>query len=83
MGARRIHVDRPIPIRPTHRQRAAQQRHGSSRDSNYVRNSVKAVVDAYTGDVTFYVVDNEDPILAAWQSAFPDLFTPIERCRQN
>ena len=50
---------------------------GLSRDSNYVRNSVKAVVDAYTGDVTFYVVDPEDPILAAWQSAFPDLFTPV------
>lgn len=51
---------------------------GLSRDSNYVRNSVKAVVDAYTGGVTFYVVDDEDPILAAWRGAFPDLFTPFE-----
>ena len=50
---------------------------GLSRDSNYIRNSVKAVVDAYTGDVSFYAVDPEDPILVAWQSAFPDLFTPI------
>ncbi len=46
-------------------------------DANYVRNSVKAVVDAYTGEVTFYVVDEEDPILRAWRSAFPDLFTPL------
>lgn len=52
--------------------------HGLSRDSNYLRNSVKAVVDAYTGEVTFYVVDPDDPILQAWRSAFPDLFTPVE-----
>ena len=48
---------------------------GLSRSANYIRNSVKAVVDAYTGDVTFYVVDDTDPILQAWRSAFPDLFT--------
>ena len=51
---------------------------GLSRSANYIRNSVKAVVDAYTGDVTFYVVDDADPILQAWQSAFPDLFTDID-----
>lgn len=43
---------------------------------NYVRNSVKAVVDAYTGEVTLYVVDDTDPIVRAWQQAFPDLFHP-------
>ena len=42
---------------------------------NYVRNSVKATVDAYDGDATFYVIDEEDPIIAAWQKAFPKLFT--------
>ena len=42
---------------------------------NYVRNSVKAVVDAYDGNVTFYVVDDEDPILRAYRKAFPELFT--------
>lgn len=42
---------------------------------NYVRNSVKAVVDAYNGDVTLYVVDESDPMIQAWSSAFPDLFT--------
>jgi uncharacterized membrane protein (UPF0182 family) len=44
---------------------------------NYIRNSVKVVVDAYDGDVTFYVADEEDPVLAAWRRAFPDLFTPL------
>lgn len=52
-------------------------RSGLDDSDNYVRNSVKAVVDAYTGEVDFYVVDEEDPILRAWRSAFPDLFSPI------
>jgi uncharacterized membrane protein (UPF0182 family) len=47
---------------------------GLSASSNYIRNSVKTVVDAYTGEITFYAVDDEDPILRAWRSAFPDLF---------
>lgn len=42
---------------------------------NYVRNSVKVVVDAYDGDVTFYIIDESDPIIRAYQQAFPDLFT--------
>jgi hypothetical protein len=50
---------------------------GLSDGDNYVRNSAKAVVDAYTGEVTFYVVDEDDPILQAWRGAFPDLFTPV------
>ncbi|TDT14861.1 hypothetical protein BDK89_0419 [Ilumatobacter fluminis] len=49
---------------------------GLSSSDNYVRNSVKATVDAYTGEVTFYAIEDEDPILQAWSSAFPDLFTP-------
>jgi uncharacterized protein len=43
---------------------------------NYIRNSVKAVVDAYTGEVTLYAFDEQDPILKAWRKAFPDLFAP-------
>ncbi len=43
---------------------------------NYIRNSVKAVVDAYNGTVTFYAVDNVDPVLKVWESAFPGLFKP-------
>ena len=43
---------------------------------NYIRNSVKAVVDAYTGEVTLYAYDQNDPILRAWRKAFPNLFEP-------
>ncbi len=41
---------------------------------NYARNSVKAVVDAYNGTVTFYIFDASDPVLAAWRGIYPDLF---------
>lgn len=41
---------------------------------NYIRNSVKCVVDAYTGDVEFYVVDESDPIAKTLSKAFPGLF---------
>jgi len=45
---------------------------------NYVRNSVKAVVDAYDGTVSLYVMPIEDPIIEAWQSAFPELFSDFD-----
>ena len=45
---------------------------------NYMRNSVKAVVDAYDGTTTFYVFDSEDPILAAYRGIFPSLFKDAE-----
>ncbi|MFP5322177.1 MAG: UPF0182 family protein [Acidimicrobiia bacterium] len=45
---------------------------------NYVRNSVKAVVDAYDGTVTYYVIDEQDPIIRAWRGAFPELFTDFD-----
>ncbi len=41
---------------------------------NYMRNSVKTVVDAYDGTVTFYVFDAEDPIIARYRTIFPSLF---------
>ncbi|MCW2920470.1 MAG: hypothetical protein JWL76_344 [Thermoleophilia bacterium] len=52
---------------------------GARRSINYVRNSVKVVVDAYDGDVTLYATDGEDPILQAWTDIFPDLFEPLEK----
>jgi len=42
---------------------------------NYVRNSLKATVDAYDGTITFYVVDPDDPVIKAYRAAFPQLFT--------
>ncbi len=44
---------------------------------NYIRNSVKAVVDAYDGSVTLYKWDDQDPILKAWDSVFPGLITDV------
>jgi uncharacterized membrane protein (UPF0182 family) len=41
---------------------------------NYIRNSVKATVDAYDGNVNLYVVDETDPIIATWKSVYPGLF---------
>ncbi len=41
---------------------------------NYMRNSVKVVIDAYNGTTTFYVFDSQDPILLAWRHIFPSLF---------
>jgi hypothetical protein len=41
---------------------------------NYMRNSVKVIMDAYDGTTTFYVFDDEDPVVAAWRNVFPALF---------
>jgi uncharacterized membrane protein (UPF0182 family) len=43
---------------------------------NYIRNSVKATVDAYTGKVTLYQWDKSDPVLKTWMSVFPGLVQP-------
>jgi len=45
---------------------------------NYIRNSVKVVVDAYEGTMDFHIVDDEDPLIQAWSKAFPDLFNAEE-----
>ncbi|HBL58801.1 MAG TPA: hypothetical protein DDZ80_09880 [Cyanobacteria bacterium UBA8803] len=47
-------------------------------DFNYIRNSVKVVIDAYHGDLTFYVADPEDPIIQSWAKIFPSLFKPLD-----
>jgi uncharacterized membrane protein (UPF0182 family) len=41
---------------------------------NYIRNSVKVVIDAYNGSANFYVFDKQDPLIAAYQNVFPGLF---------
>lgn len=48
----------------------------ASRQINYVRNSVKATVDAYTGAVTLYAWDPTDPVLATWMKVFPGTVQP-------
>ena len=43
---------------------------------NYIRNSIKATVDAYDGDVHLYIFDIQDPLITAYQHLFPELFSP-------
>lgn len=43
---------------------------------NYIRNSVKATVDAYDGKMSFYIVDEKDPVARTWQKIFPHIFKP-------
>jgi uncharacterized membrane protein (UPF0182 family) len=50
----------------------------NTNDINYVRNSVKVVIDAYEGTAVFYVFDPKDPIIQAYEATFPTLFTPME-----
>ena len=45
---------------------------------NYIRNSVKVVIDAYEGTATFYVVDPKDPLINAYRATFPSLFQPLD-----
>jgi len=45
-------------------------------DVNYIRNSVKATVDAYTGKVTLYAFDPNDPVLKTWMKVYPNIVQP-------
>ena len=45
---------------------------------NYIRNSVKVTIDAYNGDVSYYMIDEKDPILKTYAKIFPDLFRPFD-----
>jgi uncharacterized membrane protein (UPF0182 family) len=47
---------------------------GTAQGMNYIRNSVKAVVDMYDGTVTFYIMDQKDPVLGMYEKAFPGTF---------
>ncbi len=52
---------------------------GLQRGFNYARNSVKVLINAYTGKMTFYLMDPRDPIIRAYAQAFPHLFTPASK----
>jgi uncharacterized membrane protein (UPF0182 family) len=49
-----------------------------NKELNYIRNSIKVTIDAYNGDVAFYVIDKNDPIVKTYTSIFPDLFKPFD-----
>jgi len=57
--------------------------HADNVSLNYIRNAVKATIDLKDGTVTLYVFDEEDPIIGAWQNAFPDLFVSASRMPEN
>jgi uncharacterized membrane protein (UPF0182 family) len=52
---------------------------GLNQTFNYVRNSVKVLINAYTGKMTFYVMDPNDPIIRSYEKAFPEMFTPASK----
>lgn len=55
----------------------AQEQTFENQNVNYIRNSVKAVVDAYNGTVTFYQSDPDDPIIKTYSKIFPNTFRPL------
>lgn len=58
-------------------------RWGTERRINYIRNAVKAVVDAYDGTIHFYLADPQDPIIRTYARIFPGLFRPLEEMPQD
>lgn len=48
------------------------------RSINYIRNSVKITIDAYTGETKFYMTDENDPLIRTYQKIFPTLFVPLD-----
>ncbi|MGI8492650.1 MAG: UPF0182 family protein [Acidimicrobiales bacterium] len=55
---------------------------GLSGSFNYVRNSVKVVIDAYDGSMHFFVMNTNDPIIKVYERAFPDLLTPVSKAER-
>lgn len=50
---------------------------GTKEKINYIRNSVKVLIDSYDGTMTFYITDRNDPIAVAYQKIYPELFMPL------
>ncbi len=50
---------------------------------NYIRNSVKVVIDAYNGSVNYYIADPEDPLVQTYSKIFPELFSPMEEMPES
>ena len=50
----------------------------TAQGQNYIRNSVKIIIDAYNGTVDFYIADAADPIIQSYAAAFPNMFQPLE-----
>lgn len=50
----------------------------TKKEINYIRNSVKVIIDAYSGEITFYITDKADPIAMVYKNIYPDLFAEEE-----
>ncbi len=59
------------------------QTHDQYGGINYVRNSVKIIIDTYSGAVDLYVADEEDPILRTWRRIFPGAFKPLSEMPED
>ena len=51
---------------------------GQKRDINYIRNSIKVIINSYTGDMKYYITDRTDPIAMAYRKVYPELFEDLE-----
>lgn len=56
---------------------------GAKKDINYIRNSVKVIIDSYNGNIDFYITDNTDPIIMAYSKLYPTLFKNGENIPQD
>ncbi len=56
---------------------------GGENQFNYIRNSVKVLINAENGDVNFYISDTDDPVIQVWQKIFPNLFKPLDTIPSN
>jgi len=57
--------------------------HLNNKPLNYIRNSVKVTIDAYNGDVSYYIMDEKDPILKTYGRIFPDLLKPFSEMPED
>ncbi len=51
---------------------------GQRRDINYIRNSIKVIINSYTGEMKFYITDRTDPIAMAYRKVYPELFQDLD-----
>ncbi len=51
---------------------------GQKRDINYIRNSIKVIINSYTGEMKYYITDRTDPIAMAYRKVYPELFQDLD-----
>jgi len=51
---------------------------GQKRDINYIRNSIKVIINSYTGEMEYYITDRTDPIAMAYRKVYPELFQDLD-----